>query len=93
MTPIAEYLIWMEHEYVRRKTKIGGSERKAWYVKRLLWVVELMQVMELSADEVVSGMQKQLDYWEDLLPDDFDSQRVINHFLGSMRAIDSTVVK
>ena len=83
----------MEHEYVRRKTKIGGGERKAWYVKRLLWIVELMKVMELSADEVGSEMQEQLDYWGDELLKDLDRKRVINHFMDSTRAVDANIVK
>ncbi|BCS21477.1 ankyrin repeat domain-containing protein [Aspergillus puulaauensis] len=93
LTPIAEYLIWMEHEYVRRKAKVTSHERKAWYVKRLLWIVELMQVTDLDADEIVSAMQEQLDRWKDELPENLDGQRVINHFLGSMKAIDANVVK
>lgn len=83
----------MEHEYVRRKTKVPSHERKAWYVKRLLWIVELVQVMNLDANEIVSKMKGQLDYWEDELPQDFDGRHVINHFLGSVKAIDANIVK
>lgn len=93
MAPIADYLIWMEHEYVRRKVKVTSHERKAWYVKRLLWIVELMQVMNLDANEIACEMKGQLGYWEDELPQDLDGQRVINHFLGSVKAIDANIVK
>lgn len=83
----------MEHEYVRRKTKTTNRERKAWYAKRLLWIMELMQIMNLNGDEIVSAMQEQLDFWEDELPEDLDRKRVINHFMDSVQAVDSNGVK
>lgn len=83
----------MEHEYVRRKPRTTNRERKAWYVKRLLWIMELMQVMNLDGDEVVSEMQERLDFWEDGLPEDLDRKRVIGHFMDSLRAVGSNGVK
>lgn len=55
--------------------------------------MELMQIMNLNGDEIVSAMQEQLDFWEDELPEDLDRKRVINHFMDSVQAVDSNGVK
>jgi hypothetical protein len=56
---MAEYAFWLEHECSRPKrpppNRLQGEE---WYEKRISWIVELMDVMQVTADQIVESMIK-----------------------------------
>ncbi|KAL4982444.1 hypothetical protein BDW68DRAFT_195352 [Aspergillus falconensis] len=83
---MAEYVIWLEHQYFRSKdTWSAACEREAWYKRRMGWFVELMQVMEVAP----KTLTRMVNYiiktttWEDR--EKTDEERIVSHFMASMQ--------
>ncbi|KAJ0416246.1 hypothetical protein BJY00DRAFT_317017 [Aspergillus carlsbadensis] len=84
---MAEYIIWLEHQYNRSEASgEAETQRRAWYERRLAWFTELMEVMEVDAQTLA----KELEYyiqrgsWEE--PNIPDRKRIVRHFLTSVKS-------
>ncbi|KAL4819759.1 hypothetical protein BDW67DRAFT_193343 [Aspergillus spinulosporus] len=83
--PMAEYVIWLEHQYFRSKdTWDAACEREAWYTRRMSWFVELMQIMEIAPRELIQGINYKIRTipWEEERPEE---ERIVSHLMTSMR--------
>ncbi|KAL2867489.1 ankyrin repeat domain-containing protein [Aspergillus lucknowensis] len=83
---MAEYVIWLEHEYFRSEdTWEATCEREAWYKRRMSWFVELMQVMEVTPETLTQVIVHKIKTisWKKERP---DKEHVVNHFMTSLQA-------
>ncbi|KAL4798546.1 hypothetical protein BDV19DRAFT_396470 [Aspergillus venezuelensis] len=85
---MADYIIWLEHQYVRFESSGNiAVEKEPWYKRRITWFVELMQIMEVDIETLSTDMQWKVKKtrWRKLEVPDAD--RIIRHFTASMRAL------
>ncbi|TVY80661.1 hypothetical protein LSUE1_G007088 [Lachnellula suecica] len=56
---VANYILWMEHEYHHGTTSsVGDNIRDGWYAKRILWLYRLISILEISRDLIAEKMRK-----------------------------------
>lgn len=88
---MAAYIVWLEHQY-SRSIDSGDSRchRNAWYSKRLTWIFALMQVMQVHAETMVNNIIKTIEFrsWE--APGNPDKDRIVEHFMASMKLAASS---
>ncbi|KAL5357439.1 hypothetical protein BJX96DRAFT_163083 [Aspergillus floccosus] len=86
--PMAEYIVWLEHQY-SRLIDSGDSRchRDAWYNKRLTWVFEFMQIMQIDAETMVDEVNNTIKFgsWEE--PGNPDKDSIVEHFLASVKRL------
>ncbi|KAJ0420330.1 hypothetical protein BJY00DRAFT_323986 [Aspergillus carlsbadensis] len=83
---MAKYLIWFEHQYDRYRANESGytaAQTQAWYDKRLAWILELLEHMELSAATVAEAIEVKMKWMSWHEPNVPDEQGIIDHFLSS----------
>ncbi|KAL4965008.1 ankyrin repeat domain-containing protein [Aspergillus stella-maris] len=92
ITPVsqymAEYIIWLEHQYTRPDQRgLSASEKEAWYERRMTWFVELMQVMEVDTETLSTEIKTKIEMksWND--KDRPDSDRIVGHFTASVQTM------
>lgn len=84
---MAEYVIWLEHQYCRAKDTWDADEREAWYKRRMEWFVELMQLMEVSIKALIEKVDDKIrtTSWEDR--DSPDKELIVSHFRTSVQGL------
>lgn len=81
---MGNYAIWLEHEYSRSTTSpFGKFQREGWYERRISWFVELMDVMQVPADEIAQKMS--VTTITETRSEKVDRTGAIDHFLASVR--------
>lgn len=56
---IAQYAIWLQYEQARTDNAAARALRKdRWYERRVSWLVDLLDVMGVSAESVARKMRK-----------------------------------
>ncbi len=86
---MAEYVVWMEHQYFRSKNTWDADQREAWHKRRIGWFVELTQIMEVA----IMTLTEKVDYvirttsWED--GDSPDKELIIGHFTASVQGSEN----
>jgi hypothetical protein len=82
---MAEYVIWLEHQYIRSKdTWDTACEGEAWYKRRMSWFVELMQVMEVAPKTLIKTINNKIE----TIPcesDGLDKEGLVSHFMASIQ--------
>ncbi|KAL4760385.1 ankyrin repeat domain-containing protein [Aspergillus foveolatus] len=82
---MAEYVIWLEHQYIRSKdTWDAACEGEVWYKRRISWFVELMQVMEVASQTLIKNINNKIER----IPcksDGPDKESLISHFMASLQ--------
>lgn len=86
---MAEYIVWMEHQYFRSKDTWDVDQREAWYKRRIKWFVELMQIMEVA----IMALTEKVYYiisstsWQDR--DSPDKELIVGHFTASVHGSEN----
>ncbi|KAL3468596.1 hypothetical protein BJX64DRAFT_295762 [Aspergillus heterothallicus] len=84
---LTEYIIWLEHQYSRSEASVETEcQRQAWYERRLAWFMELMDVMEVSAEVLAEEVKNKIRMgsWEE--PNVPDEKCIVDHFMASIRS-------
>jgi hypothetical protein len=82
---MGEYAFWLEHEYCRTKSSPPNSHpRDQWYYKRISWFVNLMEVMEVTTNDIVQRMTEiRIEETMSIKPEKVDKGGIIDHFKTS----------
>ncbi|KAL3493198.1 hypothetical protein BJX62DRAFT_201153 [Aspergillus germanicus] len=84
---MAEYIIWLEHQYNRSEAS-GETEsrRRAWYERRLAWFTELMDVMEVDAATLAREVELYIQRESCEEPSILKKESIFDHFLVSLKS-------
>jgi hypothetical protein len=82
---IAEYILWMEHDYHCGSTSgLDSFPREDWYFRRMSWLRRLVNILEISTGEIADSMR---DMWTRNKESKYgpihpDVEESIKHFLS-----------
>ncbi|KAL4941954.1 hypothetical protein BDV06DRAFT_222651 [Aspergillus oleicola] len=88
---MAEYVLWLEHQYTRYEgSGVTAAERESWYKKRIAWFKELMQAMEVDIETLTKDVKYKIETtsWEH--KDEPDGERIVIHILSHAHVYNDT---